>query len=516
MAQPSPFQQQPAALSTNPKDIPAMQKQIQDLLDQLNTTNPAGAQQTNLTSTQSQIAQLQQNIALAQQLPQQMEQERKAQAEDLAKGQQIGAEMFAPGSLGRVTTEQSPDVQAGMNQLKALGQQAYTNAQTPNALLTSSLPQTQEQIDLANQRAKQGLVQAPQLTAAQQQIDQLGLVRQNLATTGLSAEQNNQLRDAAVQGISQQLAAANAQVLGSAGAAGRAGGSAIAGLVANSQNALNARTQLESDLLQKNLDYQNVQRSAAEQLANQSLASQQQAQTTGINYQSQQQQLASDALKNLQAQQQYIVNQQQISQATAGSLSQEAVSAAQLAQSDELQRQLTNISAQGKETYGQVATAENQVLQGIASRTGLTGQILSGNTAAAQQALANQAQATNAMVAAQPPPAAPSGGKYLCTMAWELGLLPDDIYKLDQNSEQFFTTAVKTGYRIWAKPVANWLKNKPFLVSLMLPVIRTFAYEISARQGLGESTFKGRWLLRLGTPVFAFIGKILNLFGIVR
>lgn len=108
------------------------------------------------------------------------------------------------------------------------------------------------------------------------------------------------------------------------------------------------------------------------------------------------------------------------------------------------------------------------------------------------------------------------GGKVICTALNFLGLLPDDIYKLDQEFGRLadlHDPALTKGYRRWATPVAEYIKKDTLLSKAARYAIKPLAnawakemaHQIDPANYNGSIT--GKLIMAIGHPICRKLGK---------
>lgn len=99
-----------------------------------------------------------------------------------------------------------------------------------------------------------------------------------------------------------------------------------------------------------------------------------------------------------------------------------------------------------------------------------------------------------------------SSGKWLCGAYNALGWLPDDIYAADLASMARHPDEVRAGYSLWAKPLADFIRDAGpfnFLLRIALwPFVRSWA-----RHMAGEKAPLGALMEMFGIPLCAFLGR---------
>lgn len=109
------------------------------------------------------------------------------------------------------------------------------------------------------------------------------------------------------------------------------------------------------------------------------------------------------------------------------------------------------------------------------------------------------------------------GGKVICTALHSLGLLPDDIYELDARfglKVNLEDPELGDGYRLWATPIAEYIKGNSMgskiALAVVAPIARAWAEEMAHIMKPEEykSNVIGKAIMAIGHPVCRAIGKI--------
>ena len=112
------------------------------------------------------------------------------------------------------------------------------------------------------------------------------------------------------------------------------------------------------------------------------------------------------------------------------------------------------------------------------------------------------------------------GGTVICTALYNLGYLPEDIYRLDQKYGELaatFDPALYKGYYVWGQPVAEYIQgdgigNKLVLHLLARPVAGAWAKQMAhdLEPDNYKSNIVGKILMSIGYPICRAIGKALT------
>jgi hypothetical protein len=104
----------------------------------------------------------------------------------------------------------------------------------------------------------------------------------------------------------------------------------------------------------------------------------------------------------------------------------------------------------------------------------------------------------------------------ICTALHSLGLLPDDIYKLDAKFGQKVNSEDRIlgdGYRLWATPVANYIKGdtigSKIALAFVAPIARAWAQEMAhiMEPENYKANVVGKVIMTIGHPICRIIGK---------
>jgi hypothetical protein len=108
------------------------------------------------------------------------------------------------------------------------------------------------------------------------------------------------------------------------------------------------------------------------------------------------------------------------------------------------------------------------------------------------------------------------GSKVICTALNSLGLLPDDVYKLDQEFGRLadlHDPALTRGYRRWATPVAEYIKKDTLLSKLtryaIKPLANAWAKEMAHQMDPANyrGSVTGKLIMAIGHPICRKLGK---------
>lgn len=110
-----------------------------------------------------------------------------------------------------------------------------------------------------------------------------------------------------------------------------------------------------------------------------------------------------------------------------------------------------------------------------------------------------------------------SNDTVICTSLHSLGLLPDDIYKLDAEFGKIMNETdpmVGDGYRLWATPVAEYIKGKSIGSKIALacvkPIAQAWAQEMAhiMEPENYKTNFLGKMIMIVGHPTCRAIGNL--------
>lgn len=101
-------------------------------------------------------------------------------------------------------------------------------------------------------------------------------------------------------------------------------------------------------------------------------------------------------------------------------------------------------------------------------------------------------------------------GTVICTALHGWGILPDSIYAADARFGQGLPAHVRRGYLLWARPVARLMTRHYALALALWPLVRPWALEIAARDGVPgvRGHWAGKLYLALGVPLCGLIGCV--------
>lgn len=108
------------------------------------------------------------------------------------------------------------------------------------------------------------------------------------------------------------------------------------------------------------------------------------------------------------------------------------------------------------------------------------------------------------------------GGTVLCTALYTMGELDSKVWALDARYGQKANPVTHKGYLLWAKYLAECLKERGFIYNIMSPTVHLWANHIAAIESdnkYGKRTIRGSLLRGIGEPVCWSIGKISTLFN---
>lgn len=105
------------------------------------------------------------------------------------------------------------------------------------------------------------------------------------------------------------------------------------------------------------------------------------------------------------------------------------------------------------------------------------------------------------------------GGKVICAELYRQGLMPQEIYFLDEAFGDVLglrDPAALRGYQRWAQPIADRMRTSPRLTKwarrIAWPWVEQMAYDMSAGRH-GRDTLTGRFMMWAGLPLCRLIGS---------
>ena len=111
------------------------------------------------------------------------------------------------------------------------------------------------------------------------------------------------------------------------------------------------------------------------------------------------------------------------------------------------------------------------------------------------------------------------GGKVICTALYHMGMLPEDIFMLDNQfglHVGMTDPALGNGYRLWARPVAEYIKGNSIGSKIALSVVRPLATAWAEEMAhimkpeKYKSNLIGKGLMAVGHPVCRMIGNLMS------
>jgi hypothetical protein len=109
------------------------------------------------------------------------------------------------------------------------------------------------------------------------------------------------------------------------------------------------------------------------------------------------------------------------------------------------------------------------------------------------------------------------GNKVICTALHSMGMLPDDIYELDTQFGQKVNMEdpmLGDGYRLWATPVAEYIKGKSvgskIALAVVAPLAKAWAQEMAhtMQPENYKSNIFGKTIMAVGHPTCRAIGNV--------
>lgn len=94
------------------------------------------------------------------------------------------------------------------------------------------------------------------------------------------------------------------------------------------------------------------------------------------------------------------------------------------------------------------------------------------------------------------------GGTVLCTVLYQKGLMPEEMYLKDSEYGRNLPQDVMDGYHVWAIPLAGCMTKSELLTRVMTPFVKSWGKHIA-----GEPTFWGKVCEVVGIPLCGLISK---------
>lgn len=116
----------------------------------------------------------------------------------------------------------------------------------------------------------------------------------------------------------------------------------------------------------------------------------------------------------------------------------------------------------------------------------------------------------------KPAPEAPEGGmSVVCTTFREMNLMPINVYNQEQWLYAKFVDAdITAGYHLFGKPLAKAIRGSRLLQRIFLPLALAWAAELNRQSGIASSSpFLGKVIFYIGRPICKIIGRMSNFFG---
>ena len=95
------------------------------------------------------------------------------------------------------------------------------------------------------------------------------------------------------------------------------------------------------------------------------------------------------------------------------------------------------------------------------------------------------------------------GGTVLCTVLYEKGIMPNEIYQKDSEYGRNLPHEVLDGYHFWAITVAGWMTRSNLILKIMEKPVMAWGRHIA-----GERNLFGCICEKIGIPVCKLIGKL--------
>ena len=102
-------------------------------------------------------------------------------------------------------------------------------------------------------------------------------------------------------------------------------------------------------------------------------------------------------------------------------------------------------------------------------------------------------------------------GLAVCSIAYNHGLISEEIIKADYNQIDRFDQDTRKGYLAWAMPLARWLNVRPLLFKYSFaPFAVAWAKHMAFLDGvLPYDNWLGKTMETIGQPICKFLGKTL-------
>lgn len=184
---------------------------------------------------------------------------------------------------------------------------------------------------------------------------------------------------------------------------------------------------------------------------------------------------------------------------------------------DVFNRQMINLDNRSREIFGRVSTEEAELARGSAERTSARTEAFAAQEAARQQLTTQESLRIQEIEANKPAPSG-GGGKWVCTVLHDHGLISDAVIAGDRAySFSNVDDDTKLGYALWGTKLAEWAGRYKIIAYMTYPLAGAWAHEMAHRSGVAEA--KSTWLGRFATDVLSvpfgrWIGRVARWCGV--
>ena len=117
----------------------------------------------------------------------------------------------------------------------------------------------------------------------------------------------------------------------------------------------------------------------------------------------------------------------------------------------------------------------------------------------------------------EPSPPAEGGGDggltFICTVVFEKGDLPKNIYRYDQSYGSSVDKNIFEGYAFWGEPLANLMKRNQLVYKIAKPIALCWANQMAfdlSNGVCGKKSITGKVLKHFGEPLCYALGFVIN------
>ena len=109
-----------------------------------------------------------------------------------------------------------------------------------------------------------------------------------------------------------------------------------------------------------------------------------------------------------------------------------------------------------------------------------------------------------------------SGGgslTFICTVVFEKGDLPKNIYRYDQSYGSSVDKNIFEGYAFWGEPLANLMKRNQLVYKIAKPIALCWANQMAfdlSNGVCGKKSITGKVLKHFGEPLCYALGFVIN------